>query len=248
VTTRENAYECQFTLPAPIHKVKSVSLKSAEMPITFGQTRGNSNAMLSAGYFEISVDGVSYSFVMTSRTYSTIAQFISDFNDSFSAIVSSGKGGVLSLYTEPGASGNQFFLQLTFSSSATIVFKDTPLSRCIMGFKSDTDSATGTTFVASCRYNLNSDNFLAMVIPQIPNAPVNVSSQPITFKIPLTVSYSNVLYYSDKSNGFQQTIEIPRGFNYTMDRLSVYIYDRWGYQIPPYGGDFSFTLCVEYDE
>jgi hypothetical protein len=218
------------------------------MPITFGQTRGNSNANLSAGYFEIKIDGTTYSFVMTSRTYSSIAQFISDFNDNFSAIVTSGKGGVLSLTTETGATGNQFFLQLTFSISAQVEFIDGPLSRVLMGFKSDTDSATGTTFVASNRYNLNFDNYVSIYIPQIPNANMNVSYKPMTFKIPLTTGYGNVLYYSDQSNGYQQFIEIPCGYNYSIDRLSVYIYDRFGYEIPSYGGDYTFTLSIEYDE
>jgi hypothetical protein len=249
-TTRPNAYECQFVLPAPVRKVRRVALKSAEMPITFGQTRGAVVQSSCAGYFAVIVAGTRYDFVMTSRTYSSITEFIVDFNESWTAYVGtpSGKGGTLSVITEAGATASQFFLLFTFPTSTTVEFIDGPLSTAIMGFKSSVDSGTGLQLGASQRFNLNPDNYLSMYIKEIPNPNMNVSCKPMTFKIPLSVTYSNVLYYSDQSNGFKQTIDVPPSLGYNMDRLTVYIYDRWGYQLAPYGGDYTFTLQVDYDD
>ena len=249
-TTDPNPYEVQFTLPAQIRNVRRVALKSAEIPISFGQTRGGPSGSQSSGYFAVKINGTQYEFIMSSRTYSSISSFISDFQDDWDAFVGtpSGKGGTLSVITETGATGNQYFLLLTFSTSTTVSFIDTPLSRTVMGFKSSLDSGTNTTFEARGRFNLNADNFLSMYIPNIPNSSNSVSSKPCTFKIPLDAGYSTVCYYSDMGSGFEQWIDIPASYNYAMSQLTVCIYDRWGYQLNPWGGDYTISLAVEYDE
>jgi hypothetical protein len=230
--------------------VRRVALKSVEMPISFGQTRSGGTYTNTGSYFAIKIDGTEYSFTMSSRTYDSIDTFITDFNSDYTTFVGtpSGKGGALSVYTETGASGNQHFLRLTLSSSATVVFIDNPLSRVVLGFRADYDSGTATIFGASGRYNLNYDNFISMYIPNIPNSSTSVSSKPMTFKIPLDGAYGTVLYYNDNGSGFQQWIDVPAHYNYCMDRLTVSMYDRFGYNINPWGGDFSFTLAVDYDE
>jgi hypothetical protein len=248
-TTRPNPYEVQFTLPAQIRNVRRVALKSAEVPVSFGQTRGAVVQSSCAGYYAVKINGTRYEFTMSSRTYSSITSFITDFQTEWDAFVGtpSGKGGTLSVITEVGASGNQHFLLFTFPTSTTVEFVDGVLSRSIMGFKSSIDSATGTGIGASGRFNLNADNFLAMYIKDIPNSSTSVSSKPCTFKIPLNAGYGNVCYYSDGA-GFAQWVDVPAHYNYNMDRLTVSIYDRWGYQINPWGGDYTFTLAIDYDE
>jgi hypothetical protein len=246
-TSRKNAYECQFVLPSGgFRNVRRINLKSAEIPINFGQTRGAMITASSAGLFQIILNGTMYSMSFSNRTYTSIAAFITDFNTAYLNIAhDSGCLGGLSLYTSNGASGNNFSLIFTLGGPATVEFVDGPLSTGIMGFRSAYDSATGKVFNASGNYNLNPDNYLSMYISNLPVCSVNCNGKNSTFKIPLNAPYNSIMYYNDTANGFKQYVGMPPSF--VIDRINVVVYDRWGYNINPYGADYSFTLEFEYD-
>jgi hypothetical protein len=117
-----------------------------------------------------------------------------------------------------------------------------------MGFRSDTDSGISMIFGARGRFNLNADNFLSMYIREIPQSDNSVSGKLMTFKIPVNATYGSVLYFNAYGNGFEQFIDVHASYNCTLDRMTVSLFDCWGYQLNPWGGDYNFTLAVDYDE
>jgi hypothetical protein len=249
-TTTPNCYDVQFVLPQPLRNVNRIALKSVEMPVLWGQTRGVSGSKNSTGYYEIKLNGTTYTFVMPTRVYASIDTFITDWNTYYTAAIGtpSGLGGVLSITTSSGASGNKHYLALTFATSVAVVFVDVPLSNAIMGFRNLTNSGTATVFTATGRYNLNADNYVSLYLANVPASDNSVSGKPCTFKLPVSVGGDSILYYSDMGVGYEQFVSIDKSYRFTMDRLIVKVYDRWGYNIDPLGGDYTFTLQIDYEE
>lgn len=248
-TSRTNPYTVQFNLTDKIRNVRRVTLKSAEIPISFGQLRGASSNLVNS-YMQVAINGTTYSFTMSSRTYTSIDALLTDLNSSWTTYVGtpSGAGGTWSTYTTSDGAANTFRVQLAFPTNTTCVWTDTPFSRCVLGIISQYDSITNNTgMIASGNYNLAPDNFIVMSIAQLPIVAYSANGKPVTFKIPLTDSYGSVNFYSDRNN-FEQFVEMPVSQQFILDKLDVTITDRWGLNLNPFYTDYSFSLQVEYDD
>jgi hypothetical protein len=230
--TTSNGYNCSFKLPTPMRNVKKLSLKSMEIPVTFYNIRTGSTTSLSW----VS-NGTSYSTTIAENFYTTISALITVVNAAMAAADPTHTPVIV-------ATSGFYYLELSLTSGSTFYFNDTNLSRYILGFRS-TDTYASGLVTASGNYNLSVDNYLNFSITNIPQQMTNVNGYTSTFKIPLNASNNSIYYYLE-GFGFAQSVEIQDN-NFILSQLVVSMKDRFNADINPMGGDYSFSLEIEYN-
>jgi len=232
--TTLSPYFSSFPLNAPISKVKRLSLKSMEIPVAFSNVRTGSTNTLT-----LVLNGTTYTVTLAQKLYTTIAALLTDINAAWVAAATP----YTVTYAVSSNLATPYRLTITTTAPSWQVV-NTNLSRYMLGFKA-TDVAVGGTVTASGNYNLNVDNYLNMFITNISCPNPNQSGVVTTFKIPLNASNNSIFYYLE-NGGFKQSVDI-NDTNLVLNQLTVYIKDRFNNEIDYQGGDYSFSLEIEFE-
>ena len=222
-------YDTTFTLSNPIKNIKRIYLKSIELPIGFYNIRASNTTST----ISLVIGGVVSSITLADAYYSSIGSLITALNSAFTA---------LSLANNPVFSVNANRVSITLTTSASLSFVNTNLSRFVLGLQGIW--ASGTVFTGIYNYLLAYDNYIAVNFINIPTKSTSYNNQQITFKVPLN-AVSNMVYFEADNQSFTQFIEIL-DIHYVMTNLRVAIYDRWGYRINSNGLDYTMSLAVSY--
>jgi hypothetical protein len=240
-------FKCSFNLKRPLKKIKSISLKSVEMPILFPNIRSSNTSYAMTIYFVYTPYASSFTVKplvsanasmssVTDINYTSITTLLNDLN-TYTASVITAFGGLTMSFSVDAA--NRIIIT-TNAQSVNIPYSI--LSNNILGFPIGTQTITSGKIVSTNFYNLSYDNYLTMHIYNLPLESNNVNGNSSTFQIPLDVTYQQVLYY-DENNKYKQIIPFTDDA-FVLNAIYVQIYDRFGYTINPYNGNFSFTLEI----
>ena len=217
-------FNCLLKLDTPLQHVRSIRLKSAEMPVVFNPIRSPYST------FSYTYNGTTYSATVADGNYSLTSLL----SAAQTALNASGSGLTFTLTTN---SSN--FTVLTATTAVTVVPTTTWDLARVFGF---TSSATGTSITSASVYNLNSDLYVAVVFDNLTTS--NLTSYPQrTFKLPVSVSFGTTYYYSENSWFCQEVV-----CNDNVDRLNMRVIDRFGNQLDNQGVNWSFLLefdCAE---
>jgi hypothetical protein len=114
----------------------------------------------------------------------------------------------------------------------------------MLGFRTS-NIQSARQIIAPAIYQLNVDNYFNFYISniQILSGSCNVNKNNCSFKILLNSVNGSVMYLN-QYNSYEQYLTIPQ--NTTIEKLSIQIYDRFGYTLNSNGSDFSFTLSFEF--
>lgn len=235
-----NAYNCNFKLRDPIPRVRAITLKSAEIPIQFYNVRADNGS----NKMTLSVNTTSFTITLTEGNYSTIESLLAEINLQ-----------ILTQYTAQSvvfvvsATTGKVVLQSTWSLSLQVNIVNCLLSRMLGKADSGNNyyySSNPGTLLFSNAYNLNPDNYICMVLTNLSIPTSSASGKLVNWKIPLTASYGEINFYSDMCS-FSQRLFITDP-NLFLSSVNIVIYDRWGFRITnPNGGDYSFSLEIEYE-
>ena len=216
-----NPFNCSVLLGQTHRRIRSVSLKSAEIPLGYYNIRAPYNV-----FTYTTVDGTT-PITLTPGNYSS---------SSILSSINAGIGGTpLSLN-----SGTNKVTYTNLSKSTTI----SAPPRSLASFLGFTDQQSGTTILATNSYNVNFDNYIGIYIENLRASSLE-PNVPITFKIPITVSNTNIQNYA-AGNQWEQKIEIYDP-NIRIDRLNIKVIDRFGGQLDNNGIDWTFSLEIEAD-
>ena len=262
--TGSHTFNSRIKVASLIENVKSISLKTIEFPFTAFNVR-SSNSSNIIYYFVMyngnNIDGV---VVLRDKNYTSISTLLADINAGFVASIASFtqlNGLIIQFYLNPLDNS-----KITIKSNPTqsvgglifgnLWFKPTLLMTMIIGQSRQPPAnidmflgITGDTYsYMNCtnNYNLQPDNYFNMNITNIQTAPSNANGRPTTFKIPLTGTFGEVIYWTENS-GAEQIVTIDRP-NTTLDYVNVFITDRWGFPVYSNGAHISFTLNVAYED
>lgn len=148
-----NPYLAKYAMNQTFPHIKKVYLKSIELPIGFTNVRCGSTDTL-----KFTLNGTSYSVVLTEKNYSTITALITDINTACVGKVSN----VVITFSVSTSLFNPSRLLITFTgSTATTSFSiiDTNLSKYLLGFRGSSDTLVSSVYSAStANFNLNFDN------------------------------------------------------------------------------------------
>ena len=254
VSVYDNNFQTTFNttlkVSNPPHKVKRLSLKSVEMPINMTPVRSaNSSNVLYLQFSYSTYTNIQIPIYISGNTFMSASSLISTINSQLALYLASYTGLIMYAAMTYSVEGNYTSVQFVSNQSTVFYFyQDSLLLSSILGIVQ-----TSRSFVSVSKsivqgvnpVNLNLDNYLCMYISNLPVSSSNASGRNCTFKIPIPVLNSQILFYSD-NNQFTQTVDI-NDTNFTLDRLTVVIYDRYGNAVNNFNGNYSFSLLVEYD-
>ena len=259
-----NSGYTKFNLKDRIENVRSISLKTFEIPIYFPNIRTGSTST-----FSFILNMVTYNLNLSENNYTTIDALILDINTMILTYVA------LELVTIVLTinSSNKVLITIKNARPVTFTIIDTNLSKYILGISSSNilldSSAISITTVTTIRgvsntitmmpvlssssyyyligskpYNLSIDNYISMFIPRISSSSCMGNNTNITFKIPLNSIYNSILFLNEY-NSLKQEIEIYDK-SLILNEIDVILYDRFGNNLNN-KDDYSFTLSVKYD-
>ena len=240
-----HSFNVSFPFKVSPMKIKSITLKSVEMPYYFTNVRVN-NGSASFGFtFSYSTwSNVKLSPALNSANY-TISGLISAINTAITAatIGYTSLSIVLSQYTYP-QTGLTVCRITTNATSLTL--DNTLLTNQILGY-TNTRNTTGTTLDGTSPINISHiDTCLYMHISNLPVVNNNNSSSFYTFKIPLNITNNlSIAYLNDSKE--HQTIDLSNNSSFILDKLDIRIFDRFGFLLCGYY-DYTLTLIIEYDD
>ncbi len=261
--TGDHTFNSKMTVASQIENVKSISLKTVEFPFMAFNVRSSNKSNYMA--YEAIYNGstVNAGFYLRDKNYTNISSLLSDIKSAFAtsiALYSQLTGFTVDFYLNPLDS-----TKITVKSNPTqvmggllfgqLLIRKSVLSNIIMG-QSFQKTANSDFFLGNAdtysymnctnNYNLQPDNYFNMNITNIQTSPANANGRPTTFKIPLTGSFGEIIYWSE-NDGTQQTVTVDRP-NTTLDYVNMVITDRWGFHVYSNGAQVSFTLNVEYED
>lgn len=144
---------------------------------------------------------------------------------------------------------------LGFTSRSIISFGSITESFTLQGtfIKTTTTNniSTQTTYntlykVAPYNYNVSNDQFLYMLISNLPHETNTNDNKIVSFKIPIPINYNQILFNVENLN-YAQYIEITDK-NFVINNLKIVMLDRYMQELNNNGLDYSFTLGFEYWE
>ena len=241
-----HTFNVLFPLRFPIRNIKSITLKSVEMPYRLLNSKSdngtkNFNIKFSYGAFVNALLPIS----LSEKQYTDIDELISRINNEI--ILSKDFYGYTGLNITFSAVNVQFpdrTVAVTHNCSY-IEIEKTPFTVDVLGFNNRLSMENVALYGVSPINLYAKDPCLYMNITNLPIMNNNTPSY-YTFKIPLdpkSIS-NNILYYNDPYEN--QTIYFNDS-NFVLDKINVNVCDRYGYQLTGYY-NWSFTLIIDYDE
>ncbi len=262
--TCTHTFNSKITIATPIENVTAISLKTMEFPHTVFNVRSSNTSNIIT--FTAVYGGISGGATVTlpDKNYTSISTLLTDINAGFVTAIATitGFSGFTVVFSLNPLDNTKITIkskpqQLVVGSMSygNITFSKSVLLKSIIGKsfqmieESDRSMWNADTYsYLNCtnNYNLQPDNYFNMNIKNIQTAPCNANGRPSTFKIPLTGTFGEIIYWTE-NDGTEQKVYIDRP-NTTLDSLNFVISDRWGYYVCSNGAQLSFTLNIEYDE
>ena len=250
--TSSHSFNVTFPFKTTPENVKSISLKSVEIPLFLSSIRnGNgSNTFTFTFSFNgaLTYTNVTRTFTIISGNY-TVANLITAINNGISSSISDVAGMSFSISAQTGAVSRLTITRLSVSA-LSLTLADTVLITQILGFSTNRTTTT-QTLDSQAPINLSCiDPSIFMYISNLPvvnNNLISLSSfPPYTFKIPLNNIVNNMVYFNDMNE--LQTIYFNNNSSFVLDKLDIKIYDRYGYLLYGYYNYNTLTLLIEYDD
>jgi hypothetical protein len=242
-----HTFNVLFPFKFPIINIKSITLKSVQMPfriLTTRQETASINFYIKFNYG--SFNNKKITIDLSEKQYTNIDDILTRINEITEEL--------LYIYSYTGVTISFSAQSIQFSDKriaithncSYIEIEKTPFTTDVLGFNSRLIS-NGIALYGTSPYNLNGsgDPCIYMNITNLPIMNHNIPSK-YTFKIPLdgkSIS-NNILYYNDPYEN--QTIYFNDS-NFVLDKLNIVICDRNGCQLMGYY-NWSFTLIIDYDD
>jgi hypothetical protein len=116
-----------------------------------------------------------------------------------------------------------------------------PTLASLLGFVS-TQTLTGTNLVSTNSYIINFDTYISIYFDNIARPSIEPSK--ITYKIPVDVSNGSILQWTQNKQDEESIVVRDQT---SIDRLIIFVYDRFGNLLNNNGLDWSFTIEMKSD-
>ena len=241
-----HSYNINFPLKFPLRNLKSISLKSAEIPISILSSRLNNGTIVFPIVFSIGAyTNISKQILIAPGSYTNVT-LLTAINTAITSQLNTplnyGATITLSSIITPNSKTGLTITSVAHNCTSLQILS-TPLTQQILGFNTFSPS-TATPINGSSPLNVNGIN--SLIYMQITNIPImNNNILPFTFKIPLSnITNLATCYYVDTAD--HQTIYFNES-TFTLSNLNVVLIDRFGVNLVGYQ-DWSFTLVIDYDD
>ena len=236
-----HSYNVSYPLKYSLKNLKSITLKSVEMPIALPNIRlHNSSHKIGLTFTYSTYTNVSISFNLSPNTY-TNTSLLTAINNQLTGVLGSTYPGLSISFTSLSSLfGNYCSIN---NNCTSLTIDNTVMTNYILGFTNNRTSTSSNPLQATAPINVNAIDTCIYI--NITNIPVtnNNNSQPFTFKIPLSNIITNgTLYFNDSAE--HQTIYFYDN-SFVLDRLNIVVYDRLGFPLTGYM-NWTMTLLLDY--
>ena len=236
--TGGDPFQCSVHLSNTHRNVRSIKLKSVQLPIGFYNVR--------SPYNTITINNTGYT--LTPGYYANVTTFVSSLNSVTSGVGVFSYSAVTGKVTYAHDSGSA---TITTSSpylwsgptggvqNVTSINLTPPSLGSLMGFS---NAQSGTSIVATNGIVLNNDLYVKLYIPNLGTS--SLEANMMTFKIPLA---SQAVGTTLTWEPLESPMVIVTDKSARIDKIQIQVIDRWGNPILNNGIDWSFTLemCSE---
>ena len=222
--TAGNPFQCTIMLGNRHRAVRSVTLKNAQIPIGFYNVRAPYNTFV--------YDGTTYT--VTPGNYTTLTALNAAATTPGTTI------SALGSFAASSTTGKVTFTPVSGSHTFGAPAPNTLLS--FLGYTA-TQTLTGTTIVATNPYTLNWDTYISIWISNMGQS--SLEPVQISFKIPLSGTTNNVMYWTEGSQNDQIVDVTDRSVR--VDRLNIVVFDRFRNILNNNGLDWSFSFDMVSD-
>jgi hypothetical protein len=244
-TTYPTPYKCSFNLQRPFKKIKSIALKSIELPITFSnvrKTNWSSFMVLNFTYGSWTNQHFEPYLTLTGDlNFTDVSDLLTHLNDNIQMqIASSGYTGF-----QLSIAYDSYAQRVYFTTNATaITITSTVLGVTMLGFIAGSQTISGGVITAPMAPNLNYDLYVNMELSNVPAVePCNVNGFNGSFKLALPVVFEQILFWTENMN-YRQAIRVDNDA-LVLNSIFVHFTDRFGKLINQNNGFYSFTLEIE---
>lgn len=254
-----HSYFTRIPLVNPLYGVSNIELSSIEFLNSIYNVRveNGSNKI----EFNFMYQGVmrAVGIALIPKNYTTIADLLVDINSALLSqilqqTVLSGFSIILSVNSKDSGKiivkGNCDTYVADGILYGTMIVGDSILSKHILGITFGNSMAFADCFIGNTttgfstltstnNYNLQCDNYINLNFSNINHSgAANADAKIVTFKLPMSSNYNEVIYYTSGQN-FPQCLMLES--NKTVTHLMLKVTDRFGF--PIYGtSSFSFSL------
>jgi hypothetical protein len=215
-----NPFQCTVILGNRHRRIRSVTLKNAQIPIGYYSIRAPFNTLTIT----------SNTYTVTPGNYQTVPSLISALN--------AAAGASVGTFSNALATNLMTFNAGVYGSATMNVAPQSLLS--FLGF---TNGQSGTSIVAKNCFLTNFDPYINIWIENLGQSSLEPSQ--ITFKVPVNVPNGSVLQWAELSQ-FKQCVPVTDR-SVRLDRLNITVLDRFGNVLNNNGLDWAFTLEIEAD-
>lgn len=261
--TSFHTFNSKIKIATPIENIKSISLKTVEFPFCQFNVRSENDSNYIDYVVTYNGNTIYSDFTLRDKNYTSITTLLADINSAFAIdiayypvlngftvefMLNPLDNTKIKIKAKPSqVTGGLVFGQMEFYPSILI--------NHILGV-SYQESGNPDLFIGNVdtfsymnctnNYNLQPDNYFNLSITNIQTAPSNANGKMNTFKVPLSSTFGEVIYWSDSDNS-EQKVYVDRP-NTTFDYVNLLITDRWGFPVYSNGSQISFTLNIEYTD
>ena len=228
--TNNNPFQCTIVLGQSMRRIKSFSLKTAEIPIGFYNIRAPYNTLT------LNVASVVTTYTVPPGNY-TVQTLTSALN----GLVTSAVG---QFQVNIGTNIITFVPAVNVGSNIIVIPVSQRSLAYFMGFVNGQSGTYGANILAVNSYMINFDTYINVYIENLRGSSLQ-PMVPITFKIPITVSNGGIEYFFENTRFLQKMYTYDPDLR--IDRLNIIVYDRYGNILNNNGLDWSFTLEMESD-
>ena len=238
-----HSYNVLFPFKFPLRNLRTITLKSVEMPILQHTLKVlNDSHRIAFRFTSGSYVNTYVEVTVTSKQYSSASELLTLINSQLAGSLSV-YGVSISLSEEPASYFSPLCKITHTCTSITLI--STILSFHILGYTNKFTAGSGFSLLSNSPINLNViDTCLYMRITNLPI--MNNNTKPFTFKIPINgFNVSNGILFHNE-NYDNQTIYFNDS-NFILDKLNIVVCDRFGVDIIGYY-NWSSSLLIENDD
>ena len=234
-----HSYNISFSLRYPLKDLRSIALKSVEMPISLPTIRFNNSTEKVGFTFSYSTyTNIYISYNIPPGTY-TNESIITAMNTYIGNRLNPYPGVSILFTSDPlTAYGN---ICSIIHNCSSLTLDDTPLTNYILGFTNIWKQVSSINLNGSAPINVKGiDTCIYVHITNIPMMNNN-NSQSFTYKLSLS-SLTGTLIFNDSAE-HQKIFFNDNAF--VLDRLNIVVYDRLGFPLTGYH-NWTMTLLIDY--
>jgi hypothetical protein len=239
-----HSFNVSFPFKYPLKNLKSIALKSVEMPLNLYTLRPeNGSCKLGLTFTYSTYTDIYLQFDVNDGIYTTISSLITKINTAITAQANFASYTGLNITFGTLSVFGTNVCSIT-NNCTSLTIDETPFSKYILGYTNRFKSTSSQALTSNSPINLtNIDTCIYLQLPNLPNT--NNTNLFAGFKLPTNnVANNTTLFYNDSEE--HQSITF-NNTSFILDKINIVVSDRLNIPLTGYF-NWTMSLIIEHDD